>query len=191
MARPGVSRSGDPRWFSPHARGWPPAESPSSEGNPVLPARAGMARINQAEQSRAMEFSPHARGWPEGPGPTRRPGAVLPARAGMARNPNPNARRVRRFSPHARGWPAREAGDRAARLGFSPHARGWPVQLDREDVDGVVLPARAGMARRNLCWGCCGSRSPRTRGDGPLGPLSGALGALVLPARAGMAQLSA
>ncbi len=71
---------------------------------------------------------------------------------------------------------------------FSPHTRGWPGGGGREDSDLQVLPAHAGMARRQACSRPHRWCSPRTRGDGPESVTTYDDEAGVLPAHAGMAR---
>ncbi len=54
----------------------------------------------------------------------------------------------------------------------SPHPRGWSPLQGLGQEDGVVLPAPAGMVPTPGTDQGHRSRAPRTRGDGPAGPLS-------------------
>ena len=77
---------------------------------------------------------------------------VLPARAGMAR---PLTRRhpLGMSSPCTRRDGPVDAEFYERLAGFSLHAQGWPV-ISRNPLRGIlVLPARAGMARRVLLVG--------------------------------------
>ena len=96
----------------------------------------------------------------------------------------------------------------ATYLPFSLHAQGWPALGQRFIRAGIVLPARAGMARLARLSTGVALRSPCTRRDGPLDSRPPAVlftfslhaqgwpekrtahraTRAVLPARAGMAQ---
>ncbi len=184
----GGSRCSGAAGFSPHARGWPGdgacflwtlTSSPRTRGDgPQL--RYGTRCLTP--------FSPHARGWPD---PRMWP-AITTGR-----------------SPRTRGDGPQYPSQLVEGLEFSPHARGWPEQWEFERGPTIVLPARAGMARSAPTataqqlgfsphargWPAAArsliaviSRSPRTRGDGPVSQREAAAANHVLPARAGMAR---
>ncbi len=166
MARRGAApRAGRP-WFSPHARGWPDQVNMWSAVFLVLPARAGMAR------------------WHGACG--RLPPRVLPARAGMAR-PSRWGRPATSCSPRTRGDGPRSGSGSHVTDNGSPRTRGdgppgwrmlpqWSRRSPRTRGDGPwtdrntgevrsVLPARAGMARRQGDQQAVFSRfSPHARG---------------------------
>ncbi len=163
--------STSPPPFSPHARGWPDWLAAMDAARDVLPARAGMAR-GQAPTIPTTPSSPRTRG--DGPligNAVPDLPLVLPARAGMARRHQAASGGGTRFSPHARGWPVgehrpihglqrspRTRGDGPAGVKLSllvgegsPRTRGdGPGTMLAFQVRRLVLPARAGMARR---WG--------------------------------------
>ena len=118
-------------------------------------------------------FPPHARGWTrDGACPTP-PQGVSPARAGMDHGPRPASGGSSGF-PRTRGdGPAGPvhiySGD-----GFPPHARGWTCRPCPHLQPRWVSPARAGMdlpALPALSTSTAAMGFPRTRGDGPAGPV--------------------
>ena len=149
---------------SPRERGWSTREIFNAKGVPVLPARAGMVRI-EIPWCRCPGSAPRASG--DGPSPVglcggesgcsprergwSRPGAddpgwgdVLPARAGMV-PPHRHGPPGRRCAPRASGdGPGRGASSRPNNE-CSPRERGWSLPRELEVVGPRVLPARAGM----------------------------------------------
>ena len=173
--------------FSLHAQGWP-AMAPGGLGcTPVLPARAGMARVTHALRwphlsspctrrdgpscdsngAAVILFSLHAQGWPGILDGVVIHCTVLPARAGMALIIS-SYRSVPISSPCTRrDGPPREGGAPWYCL-FSLHAQGWPELRDIRVLSEQVLPARAGMARSTCGTLACTGCSPCTRRDGPI-----------------------
>ncbi len=158
-----------PHGRSPRTRGdGPPGQGEFVGGGTVLPARAGMAQTVGNRSRGSGAFSPHARGWPGAEMIEAAVGPVLPARAGMARPFGCPLQPQARFSPHARGWPVATCSNSSVAVS-TPRTRGdGPATPALSALATLVLPARAGMARRS---------------PGPM-----ATPASVLPARAGMAR---
>ncbi len=165
-APPGTLASPKASMCSPRERGWPGDGHRSGRSPHVLPARAGMAPADTDCCALAV-CAPRASG--DGPSASNTLGpstAVLPARAGMARRSR-TRRSPSRSAPRASGdGPAPTiTGPTGAQC--SPRERGWPDSGASRVVVNLVLPARAGMARRLV--GCAGRapRAPRASGDGP------------------------
>ena len=112
--------SGTPMWSSPPARGSPEDLMADGWGDPVVPARAGVARpratcptwrwrrprprggrpMSNHSLATRLASSPPARGSPRQQPARRRRGGVVPARAGVApARPHPARRRHRRPRP--------------------------------------------------------------------------------------------
>ena len=113
--------------FSPHARGWPELSQEDPLCHPVLPARAGMARLRLRPRPHGRPFSPHARGWP---------GSAVRWFACTISSP-----RTRGDGPDLQFHPS-------GRVVGSPRTRGdGPGVMGGGRYFSAVLPARAGMAR--------------------------------------------
>ncbi len=195
--------------FSPHTRGWPGGAagpwrdlrgSPRTRGDGpvsarvpllvigVLPAHAGMARATELTTHAASQFSPHTRGWPEIAAPDPGKISVLPAHAGMARAAGADQGPPIR-SPRTRGDGPTDGRNGENRRRRSPRTRGdGPHFIKMYLPDTSVLPAHAGMARKNRVNRFRFLRSPRTRGDGPDEESENYSPDPVLPAHAGMAR---
>ncbi len=152
----------------------------------VLPARAGVVRrtpgahhgftgsprasgggpFGATVEDRQRLFSPRERGWSAGAGDAAQRDRVLPARAGVVRTWRRPASRVSR-SPRASGGGPPSARVREGLWSFSPRERGWSAVRQPTGRERAVLPARAGVVRREGPASAGRSRSPRASGGGP------------------------
>ena len=173
-----------PNAFSLHAQGWPWYNDGTCVVASVLPARAGMARFDDASDPfcncspctrrdgpptgsryrKQTAFSLHAQGWPYLGADVHSATAVLPARAGMARNRLSFQTFVQRSPCTRRDGPI-PGYMNGNLLEFSLHAQGWPSPSP--SPSGIVLPARAGMAHPRENDEAVEAGSPCTRRDGP------------------------
>ena len=112
-------------------------------------------------------FSLHAQGWPDHLAHAAWNLLVLPARAGMAR-PGGDRPGGHRGSPCTRRDGPNPLDNNWTRGLFSLHAQGWPTDLITTIWRWFVLPARAGMARKDPYRSSHSACSPCTRRDGPL-----------------------
>ena len=129
--------------------------------------------------------SPHTRGWTRSlsdPGPAR---SGFPAHAGMDLD-TPTGRCGARRLPRTRGDGPAESGSGSRPASASPHTRGWTLigRVGRQRALG--FPAHAGMDHRFWRGGTPRTRLPRTRGDGPGGPVRPPHRGSGFPAHAGM-----
>ena len=197
------------RWvvFSPRERGWSPPPCTVTYNHDVLPARAGVVRVDPrpwrtgqrsprasgggpavpgGKQPEPM-FSPRERGWSGvGPGPGAVP-RVLPARAGVVR-PYGVLGSPCLSSPRASGGGPQFAVTYAVMPPFSPRERGWSADRPTRLALAPVLPARAGvLLERQAAGSPPPPFSPRERGWSDRrdqGPSQQG----VLPARAGVVR---
>ena len=177
---------------SPHARGSSRGCRRRAGARRVVPARAGVIRppgtgctrpprrprtrgghpaVNRCSMVRCRS-SPHARGSSGRPAGHPDHAEVVPARAGVI-PPCPRCTAAMRRRPRTRGGHPGLDPDRRAPGASSPHARGSsPGPLHQLRELGVV-PARAGVIRRQACpWRSMAGR-PRTRGGHPACPSCG------------------
>ena len=151
---------------SPRTRGWTPTVAHPVKAGLLLPAHAGMDPPPRPALP-AWPAAPRARG----DGPEHQDHAddgqeLLPAHAGMdppgARGPYRRlpAPRARGDGPH--GVLLQAFGD-----GCSPRTRGWTRVQGRHSPIRPLLPAHAGMDRREAASDPRTRPAPRARGDGP------------------------
>ena len=175
------------RAFSPRRRGWSAARDRDVVAGAVLPAQAGVVRRRfrrrltgcgspraggGGPRSRSLfgasrAFSPRRRGWSGDDGRGRGGSGVLPAQAGVV--PRRGRRRGGgRGSPRAGGGGPQTGLPPEQVKQFSPRRRGWSGGVAEPYGAVLVLPAQAGVVRRDASSGCAGPRSPRAGGGGPL-----------------------
>src|SRR5690606_12342255 len=113
-----------------------------------------------------VKFSPRERGWSVTRVTTALRAVVLPARAGVVRR-SPQGCSGAVGSPRASGGGPGVRACAARERGFSPRERGWSVPRGGDRRPISVLPARAGVVRKDSSYGDQGTRSPRASGGGP------------------------
>ncbi len=84
-------------------------------------------------------------------------------------------------SPHTRGDGPAQSALRAFLSKFSPHAWGWSAVIEAGVRIRQVLPTRVGMVRRESGRRSRSTRSPHTRGDGPLSEIGPGAGLAFSP----------
>ncbi len=117
--------------------------------------------------------SPHPRGWSRGRSGRRSPRSLLPAPAGMVPNDSPTMKMVA-SAPRTRGDGPGRSATCCCLLDCSPHPRGWSFGVLVPGHLPELLPAPAGMVLPDTLRTGQSVPAPRTRGDGPAAPISGA-----------------
>ena len=171
---------------SPHTRGWSRCIGCDYDGEPVVPAHAGLVprrhrvpvRDGRRPRTRGagpagagfgsvtVQSSPHTRGWsPQLLASLIHP-VVVPAHAGLVRTAARSCG-TRCGRPRTRGaGPPRPPADDPRRKS-SPHTRGWSGRDHGRARGRVVVPAHAGLVPNLPCRVEDGAGRPRTRGAGP------------------------
>ena len=164
---------------SPLARGLRRQPNPELEVIRIIPARAGFTRRQRHPCHAAWDHprsrgvyvmltglsllilgsSPLARGLPQRADESRRRGGIIPARAGFTswRRSAPSGAPDH---PRSRGVYQYVIGFNKWDAGSSPLARGLPTYATKADVEGGIIPARAGFT-------ACAGRAHSTSGDHP------------------------
>ncbi len=151
---------------SPHPRGWSLVQHAPVQGEPLLPAPAGMVPVPDRQGIRGHDCSPHPRGWSRRRALQVHAARLLPAPAGMVPPPREHeipaatAPRTRGDGPES---PSRTTNQNAC----SPHPRGWSQRRSGRVTASQLLPAPAGMVPAARPAASCSTPAPRTRGDGP------------------------
>ena len=170
-ARAGVVQSADGvrtlrNMFSPRERGWSVALVRREVLADGSPRASGGGPPMSLTLRHSPSFSPRERGWSAGGAQSRGCAGVLPARAGVVRRRRDRAQRLA-CSPRASGGGPDYLEGYVIGHVFSPRERGWSDGVEAPDVDGLVLPARAGVVRRHRRVAPLQRRSPRASGGGP------------------------
>ncbi len=172
---------------SPRTRGWSWLRETVDLYKTLLPAHAGMvpAGIRRAQvrltaprargdgpSSRdsagsMSACSPRTRGWSTLLTDRAVDKGLLPAHAGMVRSCG-SSRTTVRTAPRARGDGPDRRGQRHRAGNCSPRTRGWSSAHTCAAVCRNLLPAHAGMVRRNVAAIAQRVAAPRARGDGPI-----------------------
>ncbi len=130
--------------FSPLRRGWSCGNTSARLSSDVLPAQAGMVRMELIPEESVSTFSPLRRGWSGGGVDGSAIGLVLPAQAGMVLSPA-LTRLASACSPRSGGDGPATVSDLGRAVPFSPLRRGWSGRLRAPPRRQQVLPAQAGM----------------------------------------------
>ena len=112
------------------------------------------------------QWSPRRRGWSGTGSLLGDADGVVPAQAGVVRWTDP-ATRGTHCGPRAGGGGPSASAATSPPATWSPRRRGWSGAAAHHVVDGVVVPAQAGVVRTTASAWPTWARGPRAGGGGP------------------------
>ena len=132
----------------------------------------------------AVGSSPLARGLRRGDYRDFRDDGIIPARAGFTIRRQLGGDRLEDH-PRSRGVYSSDPNPRTLSAGSSPLARGLRPVADAYDLDGRIIPARAGFTRMTGTKSCGPPDHPRSRGVYAMKGSTIRTKGRIIPARAG------